>query len=349
MSGFTYSLVKSIIKTGLFGYHKKIMVSGLENIPKDKPVMFLPNHQSALIDVLLIATDCNRKPFFLTRSDVFKGKLLKRIFSYFQMLPIYRMRDGRDTLSNNDAIFNSCADILHRGEALLLFPEANHNLRRRVRPLSKGFTRILIRTFERYPDLDVTLIPVGLNYKHADQFPDEVAIIYGKPISAKSMYNASDLNMTSRTIKNRVSLSLKQLTTHIPTVDNYEQIINCLTSDKVDFLNPVAVNKKVELYADEVADDFKSINEINNRNGLRWMFTLLNFPFIMVWRKWLKPKVPENEFMGTFRFAYTLLIYPIYLLLLFVVLSIFLSSKVALLVSVILIILNVWFVKKGLR
>ncbi|WP_058103560.1 lysophospholipid acyltransferase family protein [Maribacter dokdonensis] len=349
MSGFIYSMVKSVIKTGLYGYHKKIVVYGLEHIPKDKPVMFLPNHQSALIDVLLIATDCNRKPYFLTRSDVFKGKLLKGIFSYFQMLPIYRMRDGRDTLSNNDAIFNSCADILSRGEALLLFPEANHNLQRRVRPLSKGFTRILIRTFELYPDVDIMLIPVGLNYKHADQFPDQVAINYGKAISAKSMYVANDLNMTSRNLKNAVSLQLKQLTTHIPIEQDYDTMVNLLNTENVDFLNPTEVNNKIRHYTNEVSNSSDLTNTAKGKSVLRSVFNVLNFPMIIMWHKWLMPKVPEKEFMGTFRFAFILLVYPLYLLLLFVGLSMVLSIKVALTALVVLVLLNLWFVKKGLN
>ena len=351
MSGLLYSLVKIVVKTGLYGYHKKIVISGLENIPKDKPVMFLPNHQSALIDVLLIATDCNRKPYFLTRSDVFKGNFLKRMFSYFQMLPIYRMRDGRDTLSNNDAIFNSCAEILNRGEALLLFPEANHNLKRSVRTLSKGFTRILIRTFELYPDLDVQLIPVGLNYKHAAHFPDEVAIYYGAPISAKSFYDSKDLNKTSFDMKREVSERLKKLTVHIPNDrGEYEMILDRLNSENADFLNPVSTNEKIESYTHQeqrLSND--TIPRQPKRSLFKFLFTVLNFPVVLIWRTWLKTKVPEVEFMGTFRFACAIITYPIYMTLLFAILSFSLSVYLACVVLSILTLVNVMLVKYGLR
>jgi len=350
LSGFIYSLVKVIVKTGLYGYHKNITISGLEHIPVDQPVMFLPNHQSALIDVLLIATDCNRKPYFLTRSDVFKGKFLKRVFNYFQMLPIYRMRDGRDTLSNNDAIFNSCAEILNRSEALLLFPEANHSLQRRVRPLSKGFTRILFRAFELYPDLDVQLIPIGFNYKNAVHFSDEVSIHYGKPISAKSLYNAGDLNTSSITIKKKISTSLQQLTTHIPSDDKYETVINRLINEKSDFLNPTVNNDKVKSYSKQQLSDSNEVVILNENNDFfKSVFSILNFPVVFIWRSWLKPKVPEDEFMGTFRFAFGLVSYPIYLLLLFIILSSLFTLSIAVVVIVLLTIVNVLLVKYGLR
>ncbi|WP_324023255.1 lysophospholipid acyltransferase family protein [Maribacter sp. BPC-D8] len=350
MSAIIYSLVKSVVKTGLYGYHRKIHISGLEHIPKDKPVMFLPNHQSALIDVLLIATDCNRKPYFLTRSDVFKGNLLKRVFSYFQMLPIYRMRDGRDTLSNNDAIFNSCAEILSSGEALLLFPEANHSLKRSVRPLSKGFTRILFRTFEMYPALDVQLIPVGFNYKHAAHFPDEVAICYGKPISARSLFDENDLNTSVITIKNEISTSLEHLTTHIPSNVDYDAILNGLKSEKVDFINPTAVNEKIKMLTQQGVDSSIDLaSEKQGFNMFKWIFALLNFPIVLIWKLWLKSKVPEDEFMGTFRFAFAMISYPIYMVLLFAVIAIFFTSYIAVIDICMLALINLGLVKYGLR
>lgn len=346
MSGL-YSIVKYVVKTGLYGYHKKIIISGLENIPKDKPVLFLPNHQSALIDVLLIATDCNRKPFFLTRSDVFNGKFLKRVFSYFQMLPIYRMRDGRETLTNNSFIFDTCAEILNEGNAIVVFPEANHNLQRRVRPLSKGFTRIIIRCFELYPNLDIQLVPVGLNYKNAVHFPDEVALCYGKPISAKSLFNSEDLNQSSQIIKDSVSLALKGLTTHIGNV--YDLTLNRLINDNVNFLKPSQVNKTILSYNQEhqVAENVPVKKE--EVDFFKVVFRVFNFPVVILWQLWLKPKVPEAEFMGTFRFALAFVCYPFYLLTIFFIIFYFFTLTLALITVGLLAILNMLLVKYGLR
>ena len=91
------------------------------------------------------------------------------------MIPIYRIRDGRESLKNNQAVFDLCSDLLQQKEAILMFPEANHNLKRRVRPLSKGFTRILFNTLLQAPETDIQIVPVGINYKDAVRFPDQVA------------------------------------------------------------------------------------------------------------------------------------------------------------------------------
>ena len=109
MKNFGYNLARLWVKIGLYLYFGKIKVSGLSHIPKDKPVLFLSNHQNALLDVLLIGIDCNRKPYFLTRADVFNSPILKAIFDIFQMIPIYRIRDGRESLKKNQAVFDRCA------------------------------------------------------------------------------------------------------------------------------------------------------------------------------------------------------------------------------------------------
>lgn len=113
------------------------------------------------------------------------------------------MRDGIKAVSQNKLVFDRCALLLEKGEALVIFPEANHTLNRRVRPLSKGFTRITFRALEKYPDLDIQWVPGGLNYKNAVHFPDEVAFYYGKAIAARNRYRSTDLNTSRVTVKNK--------------------------------------------------------------------------------------------------------------------------------------------------
>ena len=163
-----YYFFKGWVSLGLFCYYKRIRVHGLESVPRDKPVLFLSNHQNALMDILLIATRCNRKPWYLTRADVFKSRLFSPLFRFLQMLPVYRIRDGRESLSKNSAIFERCAHLLLANQAILLFPEANHSLLRRVRPLSKGFTRILDNALRKNSRLDIQLVPIGQNYQEPD-------------------------------------------------------------------------------------------------------------------------------------------------------------------------------------
>lgn len=346
MKNIIYNLIKFWIKTSLHLYHGSIKVVGLEKVPTDKPVLFLPNHQNALLDPLLLAVDCNRKPFFLTRSDVFTNSIFNKLFDLIRMIPIYRIRDGRDSLKRNDEVFKRCARLLAKSEALLMFPEANHNLRRRVRPLSKGFTRILFRALELEPTLDIQLVPVGFNYLYGEDFPDQVAIFFGEALSLQELVVAKNKRASVENIKRRVSDSLQKLTTHLPE-ENYEEILKKLNRSGADFLNPFETNALLK--------DFESTPEVDNPKSGKSLFnklflpffTFLNLPIILIWKIWLKKKVWEPEFTATLRFSLALVAFPIYYLLLLVGGFFWFGPLITIYVVIILFIFNWAYVKLG--
>lgn len=319
MKNLLYTLLKPLIRAGLYSYYREVRMIGTDRIPAGKPVMFLPNHHNALMDPLLIAA-CIRgqRPYFLTRSDVFRGQFLRRVFSVLRMIPVYRLRDGRDTLSKNEAIFDQCASLLANSGQLLLFPEANHNLGRRVRPLSKGFTRIAIHTLQKYPETDLQLMPVGINYQKASGFPDRVAFYFGHPIPARSFLPAGSPQEISREMKNKVSERLKSLTTHIPDDRDYGETVQRLERESPDWLNPDPINR----WLAGASARIPSYPRRNSAGYRLWdlAMRIVNLPVWLLWRWIARNKVWEPEFMDTFRFLYALLAFPVYLGLIGVVL-----------------------------
>ncbi|NAY90347.1 glycerol acyltransferase [Muricauda sp. JGD-17] len=302
---------------GLFLYYKRIKAVGREHIPSKQPVLFLSNHQNALLDVLLIATRCRRKPWFLARSDVFDNPWLRSFFTFLQMLPIYRFRDGRDTLPKNNMIFDTCANLLEDKQAIVLFPEANHSLKRRIRPLSKGFTRIVHAALQKNPGLDLLLVPVGQNYANPMQVGDSTTIHFGKPIAVQQFIGANDF---VGELKQQVFDSLTTLTAHFPE-DGYDAIIQEIGKNGKVYLDPEKVNAMVanKTYT-------RSARQKDNlaRGFLKNIFLLWNLPVVLIWRIVIKPKVPEDEFMATYRFGFSLLFYSlIYLVCLLVLVNVF--------------------------
>jgi 1-acyl-sn-glycerol-3-phosphate acyltransferase len=304
-------------------------------------MLFLANHHSALLDVLLIAVDCNRKPYFLTRADVFKKPLLKKLFGFLQMIPIYRIRDGRESLKNNAMVFNRCAHLLGNEKAILMFPEANHSLKRRVRPLSKGFTRIVLAALQQNPDLDIRLVPVGLNYQNAEGFPDSAAIYFGKDIPVQRFYDASDLISSTHILKERVSEALKTLTTHIDDDASYDTIARRLDEDRTDYLDPTKVNSKLK--------DLKTLEAHKKQkpeNGfLRIAFYIFNFPMILLWKTIVKPIVWEPEFTATIRFGFALIAHPLYYVLLFLIFMVLYAPLTAFIIVLGIFLFNSGYVK----
>jgi len=302
-------LIKLYLQIGFIFYYKKIGVIGKENIPKDKAVLFVANHQNSLIDPLLIATTCNRNSYYITRAQAFKNSIVKVLLSSINMLPIYRIRDGFETLPKNNEVFQQCFNILENNKAILIFPEGNHNLQRRIRVISKGFTRIVFGTLEKYPKIEIDIIPIGLNYSDPNAYASKVNIYYGKAISANEYWEKFDKNESVNELKNEVNKQLKLLTTHIEDSKNHDEIVKFFKKD--DFLYPAIVNKKLK--------NLNSLTPLKSTlkksfNPLHLVVKINSFFPLLIW-KYVKSKINEIEFTATFKFVIGITAFPIFYLL----------------------------------
>ncbi|WP_396601554.1 lysophospholipid acyltransferase family protein [Algibacter sp. R77976] len=321
------SFVRGYIGLGMFFYFRRIHVNNIENVPKNKPVLVLSNHQNALLDALLIAIKCGRFSYFLTRAGVFNKPFVAKILKSLQMLPVYRIRDGWGNLANNNAIFATCSKLLNNNACIVIFPEGNHSLKRTVRPLSKGFTRIIMETFEENPALDLQLLPVGLNFKHADKFPDSTSIYFGKPIAANT-YVSENKNESVIKLKTKIQSEIAELTTHIPK-DNYDSDLNRLHSLDVDFLKPKAVNNCLNSGFEDCESKKPDSNFRFFKNVFKILLIIAFILPVLVWKYVAKPKIKEIEFLSTFRFAVVVTLAPLWLIVVFATITFTLGWQLA--------------------
>lgn len=335
-----YYFFKIFIKTGLFFYTKKVKVLGHENIPKKGAILFTANHPNGLIDPLLIATHITRKTHFLVRAAVFKKKLVARFFDLLGMMPIYRIRDGVKQLSKNEEIFNKCQQLLKDNKTLLIFPEGSHNRKRTVRPLSKGFTRILFRTLDESSNTDIHVVPIGITYQNASNYPSKVAINIGTPILANSYYNKNEINNSVKEIKHLVSTQLESLSVHINDDENYNQKLTELNKTQVDFTEVKTINNIIKNGSFP-----KEKNAKKNHKNLVFYLVILNsiIPYT-IW-KFLSKKVLEIEFIDTFRFGVNILLFPAFYILQSWLIRLFFGWKIALVYFILSILLILFYTK----
>lgn len=305
-----YNSVKLFLKISLHFFAKKIKIYGKENIPKKGAVLFAINHPNALLDPLFVTSFNPRENHFLVRADVFKKPLIKKALSSLNLMPIYRIRDGRKQLSNNEEIFRKCFDILKRNETLIIFPQGGHSRDRNIKPLSKGFTRIVFGALEENPDLDIAVIPVGITYQNSSKYPTKVCVKFGKTIAAKEILNNNLKPKAINLLKTEVSNQLKQLTVHIPDDENYTATLQKLNAANVDYTEVEAVNKMIA---------HNSIPKAKQKpvNLLKPLFfvILLNsiFPYL-IWKK-VSKTIGEIEFIDTMKYAVNVICFPIFYLL----------------------------------
>ena len=308
-----YQLVKIYVKIGLFFLMKKISIHGKENIPKKGAIMFIPNHQNALLDAILIPTNTSRNTHFLTRAAVFKNKKVALIFDSLNMLPVYRIRDGFNTIEKNLAIFEKCFKILNHKKALEIFAEGEHHIDRRILPLKKGFARIILGTLLQYPDLEIKIVPVGINYDSHLKYPSSTSIYFGEPIDANQYFNIKNPDLQFKEIISVVTKAMKKLTLHVDDVENYDAIIQKLDTNNINYLNPFEANKLLE-NIDQLPDNPPPKPQQKNWFlPLQLLAKMNSILPLLIWRK-LRNGITDILFTNTFRFALITTLFPIFYL-----------------------------------
>ncbi len=220
-----YAFGYFVVTIGRNTFYKRDKVVGLENIPKDKPVIFAANHQNAFMDPILISVSLTTPTAYLVRADIFKKKLIAKIFAAINMLPIYRERDGVNTKVANQGTFNECYDILSKNRPIIIFPEGNHGKYKNLRSIKKGFARIGKGAEVKYgDDIDVQVVPVGLNYSDHVNMGAEFLLIYGQPIDLSHYVSALDDARGLNNITKVLSQEMSKVMIDIQDLDNYQYI-----------------------------------------------------------------------------------------------------------------------------
>jgi 1-acyl-sn-glycerol-3-phosphate acyltransferase len=329
MGKLFYHFCKNYVNIGLYFFFKKIKVVGKENILEKGAVLFVANHQNALLDALLIATRIQRETHFVARADVFKRPFIKKLLALFYMMPIYRIGDGRQMMSKNDEIFENCKQILLNEGGLMIFPEGNHNLQRRLRPLSKGFTRIVFSALDERPTLKLKIVPVGINYTHHQSYRGSVSLYFGEPIEAADYIN-KDFNIASLQLKEATAAGLKKLTTHVEGDTPYEEQIESLEATNPDYLNPFDTNLRLKNVKKQSDSSF-GVHERNpllhetkkrlSQSFYSFVMMIFKLPILInnllplaVWR-WVKKKVEDPVMVASIKFGIGITVFPIFYLL----------------------------------
>lgn len=179
-----YKLFLWLFRLTANAYFRSIYIKGKENIPKDKPVIFAANHPSSFMDPILLGVNLNRSLYFLARGDIFKNKMVRKLFDKLHMIPVYKPDLSPDQVHKNEMIFEKCYDYLERNKAVMIFPEGISKTERRLRPIKTGIARIALGAEEKNNfNLDLKIVPIGLNYSNPHYFKSDVFVNIGGPIS----------------------------------------------------------------------------------------------------------------------------------------------------------------------
>lgn len=340
MRNLWYQIIRIYVTIGLFFLFKKKSVFGIENIPKKGAVIFIGNHQNALIDAILIPTTNNRNSYFLTRASAFKIGIVNQILQSLNMIPIFRLRDGIRTMEKNVEAFEQCIEILKQGKAIQIFAEGEHHLERRITPLKKGFAHIILGTLQKYPDLNIYIVPVGINYNSHLNFPSSTSIYYGQPILSNQFFNLKNPDLKFKEITNQVLTALKSLTLHVDDYENYAAVIAKLEAAGIDYLNPFEANKLLKNIENAPLKVMKEHKKINWFAPIHLIAKINSIFPLLIWR-YIKPKIKDVVFTNTYRFVLITTLFPLFYLIQTTVVYYFFNLKIAVIYLISCLILGV--------
>jgi 1-acyl-sn-glycerol-3-phosphate acyltransferase len=221
-----YELVRIYVRFAFWLSHSKITVEGRKNIPKDKPVIFAPNHQNALMDPLALVCTNKLQTVWLARADIFKSKTFRVILNFLKIWPVYRIRDGKENLSNNEDIFAKVIQLLENRQSVALFPEAAHSGKRQMLPHKKAIPRIALEAEEKNEfQLNLQIVPVGISYSHYWKFNRSLLVQYGEPIPIDNFWVDYDVNPQKAMLdlRDQIHEKLRRLVIDIPSQKYYRE------------------------------------------------------------------------------------------------------------------------------
>jgi len=133
----------------LFGWRYRLKASGIDNIPKEGPVMLLGNHIS-YIDFAFIQWSTPRKIRFVVHDDYYSKPIINWFLRGVGAVSI-RPESSRNAMQN---IIN----LLNDDCVVCLFPEGHVSTTGELSDLKRGFEKVLSQSKE-----GVVIVPFAIN------------------------------------------------------------------------------------------------------------------------------------------------------------------------------------------
>ncbi|KAA2253020.1 1-acyl-sn-glycerol-3-phosphate acyltransferase [Solihabitans fulvus] len=215
-----YGLIK-----GLVGPLTRLVyrptVEGLENLPKDGPVILAANHLS-FADNLIIPIVVPRKVTFIAKAEYFEGRGVKGALSrwFFSSLGHVPVRRGNGRAAKDS--LETSAQVLTDGGAFAIFPEGTRSLDGKLHRGRTGVARLALGTGARVVPIGLVgteqVIPVGRKLPRICK----VTVRFGKPLDFSRYEGLDDSLPVLRSVTDEIIYAILELSGQ-EYADNYQQ------------------------------------------------------------------------------------------------------------------------------
>lgn len=297
------------IRLGFWFFYRKVHIIGLQNIPLDKPVLLVANHPNSFMDALVIAANIPRPTNFMARGDAMKNSILAKIFRAYNIVPVYRISEGKENIDKNIESFDLAIKAIEQNECLLLFGEGLCKNNWDLRPFKKAAARIAYQSWSSHTVAqNLQVVPVGLTYEHFSGGGKSVIVNFGEPITRNHFDEDMALNDLVKQLNTTISDKLKQLAYINPSLKANSPQHLALTSAWAD----AEKNSKNVLNVLQQND----VKQSSSNKKLRWI-TKVHLGVIALPHYWLMQLVAGkltkgSVFYDSVLFALVLFLFPLY-------------------------------------
>lgn len=347
-------------------YYRRVIIEGLDNLPKNGAFILASNHPNSFLDAIVLGSFLPRSLHFIARSDVFNTPMKRWILGQLQMIPIYRLQEGIENLDKNKDTFKRCHEVLRGGGVINIYAEGICVQEKRLRKLKKGTARIALDYVEEFNET-LPVVGIGLNYMQPRQFRKELIIGISEPFDAKEITPTFKENpaLAVKSFNDLLTRRLRTQVIHIEDKQRENEIDHALLTYRKTlghtnnfFQKDTGVLSKLIAFANAINEGERHVStqEVSRSNQAKssWLWsTVTLFPAmllaglpIMAAKRLTKSKVRLNEFKDSVLVAAGMLFTLIYCLVLMIALGATFSWKAAV-TFLALLISSVWLGLKG--
>jgi 1-acyl-sn-glycerol-3-phosphate acyltransferase len=178
-------IIRAVLRVALRVYFRRIEVTGLENVPRDAPVIFVLNHPNALVDPAFLLCLAPRRVAFIAKAPLFRMPVIGSLVRALDSLPAYRPQDAGQDVNRNIETFAAARKLLARGITIGICPEGVSHDEPRLKPLKTGAARIALAAASSGDALDLQIVPVGLYYTEKTSFRSSALLYFAEPLPVK--------------------------------------------------------------------------------------------------------------------------------------------------------------------
>src|SRR5438552_6886658 len=210
-------IICGVLRVALRVYFRRIEVTGLENVPRDSPVIFVLNHPNALVDPAFLLCLAPRRVAFVAKAPLFRMPVIGYLVRALDSLPAYRRQDEGQDVSRNIETFTAARRLLARGITIGICPEGVSHDEPRLKPLKTGAARIALAAASSGEALDLKIVPVGLYYTEKTTFRSSALLYFaeGLPVtSVKLEPDGTPPRGPVRELSDQIETALREVMLH---------------------------------------------------------------------------------------------------------------------------------------